>query len=104
MLSGYLFAVRLHNLLVDPRERHNVAETNDWVFDPMGKMVSEFEESLRKEPPIPSGTADPYQPRGFFSFNSPLPHSRKHAPGAVLGTATAPPPAPIPAAPRAARH
>jgi arylsulfatase A-like enzyme len=54
---------RLHNLLVDPRERNNVAETNGWVFHPMGKMVSEFEESLRKEPPVPPGTADPYRPR-----------------------------------------
>ena len=34
-----------------------------WVFYPIGKIVSEFQESLRKEPPIPPGTADPYQPR-----------------------------------------
>jgi arylsulfatase A-like enzyme len=54
---------RLHNLLVDPRERNNVAETNGWVFHPMGKMVGEFQESLRKEPPIPPGTPDPYRPR-----------------------------------------
>ncbi len=53
---------RLHNLLVDPRERNNVAEINGWVFHPMGKIVGEFQESLRKEPPIPPGTADPYQP------------------------------------------
>jgi arylsulfatase len=54
---------RLHNLLVDPRERNNVAETNGWVFHGMGKMMTEFEESLRKEPPIPPGTADPYRPQ-----------------------------------------
>jgi arylsulfatase A-like enzyme len=52
---------RLHNLLVDPRERNNVAEVNGWVFHPMGKMLGEFQESLRKEPPIPPGTADPYR-------------------------------------------
>jgi arylsulfatase len=54
---------RLHNLLVDPRERNNVAETNGWVFHPMGKIVGALQESLRKEPPIPPGTADPYRPR-----------------------------------------
>lgn len=55
---------RLHNLFVDPRERDNVAETNGWVFYPIGKIVSEMQESLRKEPPIPVGTPDPYTPPG----------------------------------------
>ncbi len=54
---------RLHNLLEDPRERHNVAPMNSWVYHPVFKIVSDFEASLKIEPPIPPGTPDPYQPK-----------------------------------------
>lgn len=53
---------RLHNLLEDPRERHSVASMNTWVYNPIMKIVSDFEASLKKEPPIPPGTLDPYMP------------------------------------------
>jgi arylsulfatase len=55
---------RLYNLIEDPRERENVTATNSWVFHPILKIVSDFQESLKKEPPIPPGTADPYRPAG----------------------------------------
>jgi arylsulfatase A-like enzyme len=53
---------RLHNLLEDPRERHNVASMNTWVYHPVNKIVSDFEASLKREPPIPPGTLDPWVP------------------------------------------
>jgi arylsulfatase len=53
---------RMHNLIEDPRERTSVAPMNTWVWHPAFKIVSDFEASLKKEPPIPPGTADPYPP------------------------------------------
>jgi arylsulfatase len=53
---------RLHNLLEDPRERHSVASMNTWVYNPIMKIVTDFQESLKREPPIPPGTPDPYEP------------------------------------------
>jgi arylsulfatase len=53
---------RLHNLIEDPRERNSVAPMNTWFWHPTFKIVSDFEASLKKEPPIPPGTPDPYRP------------------------------------------
>jgi arylsulfatase len=53
---------RLHNLIIDPRERDNVAAMNTWVYHPTMKIADDFQASLKKEPPIPPGTPDPYQP------------------------------------------
>ncbi len=53
---------RMHNLIEDPKERHSISTLNTWVYHPVMKIVSEFQASLRKEPPIPAGTPDPYQP------------------------------------------
>jgi arylsulfatase len=55
--------MRLFNLFQDPRERTNVQSENSWVFYPIMKIVTDIQESLKVEPPIPPGTADPYQPR-----------------------------------------
>jgi arylsulfatase len=54
--------MRLHNLIEDPKERENVQSVNSWVYYPVMKIVNEFQESLKTEPPIPPGTADPYLP------------------------------------------
>lgn len=54
---------RLHNLIEDPRERNNVAAMNTWVYNPAMKIMRDFEDSLKKEPPILPGTPDPYVPR-----------------------------------------
>jgi arylsulfatase len=53
---------RLFNLIEDPRERNNLASVATWVDRPAMKIVRDFQESLKKEPPIPPGTPDPYQP------------------------------------------
>ena len=53
---------RVHYLIDDPRERYNVGPMNTWVYVPINKIKDEFEASLRREPPIPVGTPDPYRP------------------------------------------
>jgi hypothetical protein len=35
---------------------------NSWVLDVMNTKIAEFMDSLRKYPPIPYGTGDPYVP------------------------------------------
>lgn len=54
---------RLHNLIEDPRERVSVAPMNTWVWNPVFKIVNDFEATLKIEPPIPPGTPDPYVPQ-----------------------------------------
>ena len=52
----------LFNLLIDPHEETDVRFANSWVVVPMSNMVSAFESSLKRYPPIPPGTPDPYRP------------------------------------------
>lgn len=52
---------KIINLLTDLKEEHDVL-IDDWVTYPMMKIVNDFEESLRKFPPIKMGTPDPYHP------------------------------------------
>jgi arylsulfatase len=53
-----------YNLLLDPKEEHPVlyAPPNFWVRYPAGQVLVEHAMSLKKELPIPAGTADPYTP------------------------------------------
>jgi arylsulfatase A-like enzyme len=53
---------KLVNLLTDLKEERDVAAKDSWVVDPMMKIIVEFEESLKKYPPIKVGTPDPYVP------------------------------------------
>ena len=53
---------RVINLLTDLKEQRDVYMSNSWVAYPMMKIVGEMEASLKKYPPIPPGTADPYVP------------------------------------------
>jgi arylsulfatase len=53
---------KLVNLLTDLKEERDVLIQNGWVMHPMTKIMSELEESLKKYPPIPMGTPDPYHP------------------------------------------
>jgi arylsulfatase len=54
---------RVHNLIEDPRERNNVAAMNTWVYNPTFKIANDMEESLKREPPIPPGSPDPWVPK-----------------------------------------
>jgi arylsulfatase A-like enzyme len=50
------------NLLTDLKEERDVGAKNSWVAEPMMKILFEFQASLKKYPPIPVGTPDPYIP------------------------------------------
>jgi arylsulfatase len=56
---------RFYDLYVDPKEEHpfdpRVPE-NLWVRYPMVQVLLDHVTSLKKEPPIPLGTPDPYDP------------------------------------------
>lgn len=52
----------LYNLFTDPREEKPTVDT--WVIYPMLKIVGAFEGSVKRYPPIPMGTPDPYEPPG----------------------------------------
>ena len=53
---------RVYNLLSDPQENVNVLFPNTWVTKAGLIQLSEHAASLKKHPPIPTGTLDPYQP------------------------------------------
>lgn len=54
---------KIFDLYTDPKEEYPATLTaNGWVGGPMMKIVSEFEASLKKYPPISPGTPDPYVP------------------------------------------
>jgi arylsulfatase len=50
------------NLLTDLKEERDVGAKASWVGVPMLKILVEFEQSLKKYPPIKAGTPDPYVP------------------------------------------
>jgi arylsulfatase len=52
----------IFNLLTDLKEERNVAVKATWVAVPMMKILADWEASLKKYPPIPMGTPDPYKP------------------------------------------
>jgi len=57
-----LALARIFNLLTDLKEERDVGPYNTWVAVPMLKIVSDFEASLKKYPPIKLGTSAPYTP------------------------------------------
>jgi arylsulfatase A-like enzyme len=50
------------NLLADLKEERDVGAKASWVGVPMTKILIDFEKSLKKYPPITTGTPDPYVP------------------------------------------
>ncbi|MDQ8050856.1 arylsulfatase [Luteibacter sp.] len=50
------------NLLTDLKEERDVAVKVGWVAMPMMKILTDWEASLKKYPPIKMGTPDPYKP------------------------------------------
>jgi arylsulfatase len=54
---------RVYNLLNDPQERDNVLFPNTWVPKAALVQLEEHVASLKKHPPIQTGTPDPYQPQ-----------------------------------------
>jgi arylsulfatase len=60
--------VKLFNLYITPQERPdeslNTAFRHVWVVQAIFESLAPFQESLKKYPPIPMGTADPYVMQG----------------------------------------
>jgi arylsulfatase A-like enzyme len=51
------------DLITDPKEEYpEAAPRNTWNAAPVMKIVAEFEQSLKRYPPIAPGTPDPYRP------------------------------------------
>ena len=59
---------RIYNLLTDPKEEYDLVlhgvEGAAWIMPPIMERVLAHQVSLRREPPIPLGTPDPYVPGG----------------------------------------
>jgi arylsulfatase len=53
---------RLYNLINDPQEKDNVLFPHTWVPKAALPQLQEHVASLKKYPPIPPGTNDPYRP------------------------------------------
>jgi hypothetical protein len=53
---------RVYNLMNDPQERDNVLFPNTWVTKAALVQLDEHIASLKENPPIPTGSLDPYQP------------------------------------------
>lgn len=56
---------RFFNLYSDPKEEYPLTKATAghfWVRWPMGELLTQHSESLKKEPPIQAGTPDPYAP------------------------------------------
>ena len=59
---------RLINLYDNPQERpeeptgESAVVTHGWIAHAMFAQLTKFQESLKKYPPIPPGTSDPYKP------------------------------------------
>jgi arylsulfatase len=53
---------RVYNLINDPQERDNVLFPHTWVPKAALPQLEEHILSLKKYPPIPAGTLDPYKP------------------------------------------
>ncbi|PWT72447.1 MAG: arylsulfatase [Bacteroidetes bacterium] len=58
-----LGGVKIFDLITDPKEEYpETGARNTWVAGPALKIVAQFEQSLKKYPPIAPGTPDPYTP------------------------------------------
>jgi arylsulfatase len=55
---------RFFNLNIDPKEEHSLSYAAEygWVRFPIGKIMTDQIESLKKYPPVPPGAPDPYTP------------------------------------------
>jgi arylsulfatase len=52
----------LFNLVRDPKEETDVSTTEGWVRTPIRRMIHDFQEGLKRNPPIPPGAPDDFVP------------------------------------------
>jgi len=58
--------VKIIDLVTDPKEREPVPNhqyLSTWVIAHCGRLLKEFQESVKREPPIPAGAPVDYVPR-----------------------------------------
>jgi arylsulfatase A-like enzyme len=63
--ANHLESPLLFNLIQDPKEETDVNTTAGWVRTPIRRMMHDFQEGLKRNPPIPPGAADEYLPPPF---------------------------------------
>ncbi|HYH43030.1 MAG TPA: arylsulfatase [Burkholderiales bacterium] len=61
--ANHLESPYIFNVIEDPKEETDVALRDNWVRTPMRRLIHEFQESLKRFPPIPPGAPDEYLPR-----------------------------------------
>jgi len=61
--ANHLEAPFIFNVIEDPKEETDVSMRDNWVRTPIRRMIHEFQESLKRHPPIPPGAPDDYEPR-----------------------------------------
>lgn len=59
---NHLESPLLFNLLQDPKEETDLNTVASWARTPIRRMIQEFQDSLKKNPPIPPGAPDDYRP------------------------------------------
>lgn len=52
----------LFNLIQDPKEETDVNTSAGWARTPIRRMIHDFQEGLKRNPPIPPGAPDAYRP------------------------------------------
>jgi arylsulfatase len=52
----------IFNLTRDPKEETDVGNEASWVRTPLRRMIHDFQQSLKRHPPIPPGAPDDYRP------------------------------------------
>lgn len=52
----------IFNVKRDPKEETEVGTEENWVRGPLRRMIDEFRDSLKRNPPIPPGAPDDYVP------------------------------------------
>src|SRR5687767_12392275 len=53
----------IFNVVQDPKEETDIGNSHSWVRRPLRLLVHEFQEDLKRHPPIPPGAADDFVPK-----------------------------------------
>lgn len=59
---NHLESPLLFNLIQDPKEETDVNTSAGWARTPIRRMMHEFQEGLKRNPPIPPGAPDDFKP------------------------------------------
>ena len=61
--ANHLESPFLFNLIQDPKEETDVNTTAGWARTPIRHMIHDFQEGLKRNPPVPPGAPDSYVPK-----------------------------------------